>query len=170
MNEYRTKPSWRRQPAWALCALITLGAVLDLSVKAFAREWLTLHVPVALLPGVNLQLGFNPGVAFGLFAVDSALALPAIVLAQAGLITFLLVVFIRTGSAVKYCYAAILSGAVANLGDRLTLGAVTDYINLYVGSWHWPTFNLADIFISLGVVGLMSHELIFDKSRTAVQE
>lgn len=165
MNERRSNPSWRHQPAWTLGGLITLGVILDLSVKALAREWLTPQVPVALLPGVNLNLGYNSGIAFGLFADEPAFALPAMALVQSGLIAILIALAFRANSAARYCYAVIVAGALGNLADRLMLGAVTDYIDVYAGTWHWPTFNLADIFISLGVVGLLSHDLFFDRSR-----
>jgi signal peptidase II len=155
---------------WAVCGFTALGVILDLSVKALAREWLTPHNPVALMPGLNLNLGFNTGVAFGLFADRAALTFTLMVLVQVGLITVLIVMLFRTTGVARYYYAAIVSGALGNLVDRLTSGAVTDYIDVYAGTWHWPTFNLADIFISLGVAGLISHELFFDGSRTAVQE
>jgi lipoprotein signal peptidase len=155
---------------WAVCGFTALGVILDLSVKALAREWLTPHNPVALMPGLNLNLGYNTGVAFGLFANEAALTLTVMILAQLGLIAVLIVMLFRSTGVARYCYAAIVSGALGNLADRLTSGAVTDYIDVYAGTWHWPTFNLADILISLGIAGLISHELFFDRSRTAVQE
>ena len=54
----------------------------------------------------------------------------------------------------------LLSGALANLVDRFFNGAVTDYLDFYVGSSHWPAFNLADVWITLGVVGLIGLELL----------
>lgn len=155
---------------WAVCGFTALGVILDLSVKALARGWLTPHSPVAIMSGLNLNLGFNTGVAFGLFADDAALTFTIMVLAQTGLITVLIVMLFRATGVAQYCYAAIVSGALGNLVDRLASGAVTDYIDVYAGTWHWPTFNLADVFISLGVAALISDELFFNRFRTAPQE
>lgn len=58
----------------------------------------------------------------------------------------------------------IIGGALGNMYDRIILGYVVDFIDVYVGKWHWPVFNLADIAISLGVA-LLLFELVFDKNK-----
>ena len=166
MKENRNTPGWRTRSVAALCGLMILGIALDASFKTWARMWLTPHEPVALLPGVNLSLGFNPGVAFGLFASNSTLEQIITVLVQFGLVAGLFVLFIRAGKVAQYCYAAIVSGAVGNLVDRLLMGAVTDYIDVYAGAWHWPTFNLADTLIALGVAGLIGWDFFNSRHST----
>jgi len=62
--------------------------------------------------------------------------------------------------------ALILGGAIGNLADRLLSGSVTDFIEVYVGSFHWPTFNAADSAISIGIV-IMAIDSLFLHRRTA---
>jgi signal peptidase II len=130
--------------------LVAALVVLDVLTKAQA-----LNLPVAgveLLPGVALRLSFNAGVSFGLFAAEDVhgyvvLLVTTLVLAVfvAGLGWRAKTTFERVG------YWSILGGAVANLIDRATDGFVTDFIDVSFGTWHFPTFNVADIAISLGV-------------------
>ena len=149
----------------ALACVVALGAILDLGIKVAAQTMLPAAEPVAIFAGLNLSLGYNPGIAFGLFPAQSGLAVMVTVALQLVVMTGLTVLLLRAGDAiVRYCYAAILSGALGNLVDRVSTGAVTDYIDLYLGSWHWPTFNLADVIISLGVAGLIAREVLVVKA------
>jgi signal peptidase II len=110
---------------------------------------------IEITPFLNLRLGFNYGVSFGLFQ-DTLEAWPGL------LAVFKLVVaFGLLAWAVKSSLASeriglglIAGGALGNAQDRWRQGAVTDFIDLHWGDWHWPTFNGADIAISAGV-GLM---------------
>ena len=145
--------------------MVALGAVLDLGFKAAAQTLLQPAEPVALVPGLNLALRYNPGIAFGLFPARSSLAIVLTIAVQLAVMTGLAVLLLRTRDAfVRISYAAILSGALGNLIDRVLNGAVTDYIDLFLGSWHWPTFNLADAFISLGLAGLILREVLVTKA------
>lgn len=128
-----------------LLALAAVLAVVDLGLKAWAERAL----PGTLVEGgpLDLELAFNPGVAFS-FAADA----PAwIVIAVTALITTAVAVALWcTAPAARrpwgIALAAILGGACANLIDRAPDGQVTDYLHT---GW-WPTFNLADIFIVCG--------------------
>jgi signal peptidase II len=68
-----------------------------------------------------------------------------------------------------FALSLVAGGAVGNVVDRIRLGAVVDYIDFYYASWHWPTFNLADVFISLGVALFIGTSLVCGKkdARTA---
>ncbi len=138
-----------------------LPAVLLLAVDQLSK-WEALRSlapqqPVPLLPGFNLTLVFNPGAAFS-FLSDasgwqrwffSALAIVVIVLLSR---------WIWQESADKrlslLAYSLILAGAAGNLIDRLVHGHVVDFIDLYYRHWHWPAFNLADSWITLGALTL----------------
>jgi len=70
----------------------------------------------------------------------------------------------------KLVLSLILAGAIGNLTDRLILKEVVDFLHVHVGRYHWPTFNLADSYISLGMVGLIIHTLFFSKLEGRKQE
>ena len=63
----------------------------------------------------------------------------------------------------KILFSLILGGAIGNLYDRLIFFAVPDFIDFHINSFHWFTFNIADIFITLGVILIISQDLIFKK-------
>ena len=64
-----------------------------------------------------------------------------------------------------FCLAGILGGALGNLLDRQLHGAVIDFLDFYVNNYHWPAFNVADIAISVGAIGLIIDEILFGKKR-----
>ncbi|PYF97318.1 signal peptidase II [Georgenia satyanarayanai] len=133
-----------------LLTLVLLAAV-DLAVKAWAGGALADGHSVNLGP-IELRLGFNAGMAFSLGA-----RLPAgVVLATTGLTITAVAVFAwrATRTATRSTWlplAVILAGAVANLIDRASDGVVTDYLHT---GW-FPTFNLADVYITGGAITLM---------------
>lgn len=136
-----------------------------LAVSAFAAgldqasKWLMLAVVldpprvIELAPFLNLRLGFNTGISFGLFR-DTLERWPEAL----GLFKFLVGLGLIIWAALsrhrleRIGLALIAGGAFGNAIDRWRQGAVTDFIDLHWGGWHWPTFNGADIAITLGVV------------------
>jgi signal peptidase II len=123
-----------------------------------ATKWLILAVVmnpprvIEITPFLNLRLGFNYGVSFGLGsdileAWPGALAAFKLAVA-AGLIVWAVRSLCRYE---RIGLALVAGGALGNAHDRWRQGAVTDFIDLHWGGWHWPTFNGADIAISLGV-------------------
>ncbi len=107
---------------------------------------------IPVTPFFNLVLGFNPGVSFGLLGglgSSGPIMLSALALA---IVAFLVVWLWRTHEVREASgLSLIIGGAVGNVIDRLRNGAVTDFLDIYVGQYHWPAFNLADVAISLGV-------------------
>jgi len=104
---------------------------------------------------LNIYLIWNEGIAFGLLSFQKENfydILTAIIL-----IVILSILFILTQSKglKKYCYLIILGGALGNFFDRLFYKAVPDFIDFHVGNFHWFIFNLADIFISIGIFFLI---------------
>lgn len=106
-------------------------------------------------PFLALRLGFNTGVSFGMFATDAnTFRLPLIVLTLV-IIVALSVMAMRASALERVALSAVIGGAAGNLTDRIWRGRVTDFIDLHVAGWHWPTFNLADTVITLGVMTLL---------------
>jgi len=104
---------------------------------------------------LNIYLIWNKGIAFGLLSFQKENLydfLTAIIL-----IVILGILFILTQDKglKKYCYIMILGGALGNFFDRLFYKAVPDFIDFHIGNFHWFIFNLADIFISIGIFFLI---------------
>ena len=128
-----------------LVAIVVVVMVADLVTKLAALRWLTDPVE---LPGLTLRVSRNPGVAFGLGADQPA----AVVLAVTALVLVALGVSAwrgRLGGAIPA--SLVLGGGLANFADRAVGGGVVDLFDL---GW-WPVFNLADVFITVGVALLM---------------
>lgn len=100
----------------------------------------------------NLVLTLNRGMSFGLFN-DNAAFNALIFTALAAVIVVALVVWLaRTrGTLLQVAIGLVIGGAVGNVIDRLTRGAVVDFLDFHLGAWHWFSFNLADAAISVGV-------------------
>jgi signal peptidase II len=139
--------------------MLVVPFALDLMVKKWAQSALEYGQPVTVFPGFNLTLLFNPGVSFGLFPVGSPTGLAFMLLVQVVLCLGIAVyAWSQRGKLIVWPMLLLLSGALANLVDRFINGAVTDYLDFYLSSSHWPAFNLADAWITLGVVGLLLSE------------
>lgn len=153
---------------------LSLGViVLDQWTKWLVELHLPHHAAHPLIPGLlNLTHVRNTGVAFGLFATDGADS-------GAWLLT-LLGLAALTAVGVYFWYAPardrillvalalVVGGAVGNLIDRVSSGAVTDFIDVYVGARHWPSFNVADSAISVGIV-LMAIDSFRSRKETPPQ-
>jgi len=138
--------------------------VLSLAILALDQwtKWLVeshvgLHDSKEIVPGVlYLSHVRNTGVAFGLFAAhgDSAFSWTLSGLSFAALV-FVSWFFWRTPTHSRLLLGAlamVLGGAIGNLLDRVSTGAVTDFVGVYLGSYRWPDFNVADSAISIGIV------------------
>ena len=71
---------------------------------------------------------------------------------------------VKSNGALKLIFALIIGGAAGNLFDRLTYFAVPDFIDLHFNSYHWFTFNFADIFITIGILFMIIYEIFFNKN------
>jgi signal peptidase II len=154
------------RPRWLLTVLATAVLILDQASKYAVQNLTSMGSSRVLIPGVlNLVHSSNPGVAFGLLA-DSQMPWRAPLLivfsvAVIGLITWLLVTDRAGGGLGQWGMALILGGAAGNVLDRVVRHSVTDFIDFYVGSHHWYTFNVADSAIVLGAA-LVLLELLRD--------
>ena len=109
---------------------------------------------------LNIYLVWNTGIGFGLASMESNIyyhVLTAfIVTINIGLIFFL----IKSRGIYAYLIALIIGGSLGNLFDRIYYYAVPDFIDLHLGNYHWFIFNVADIFITTGIIGLVLVELL----------
>ena len=109
---------------------------------------------------LNISLVWNEGIAFGLLAFNQSNIYNLLSLLIAIIIIFILFMIIRTDNIKRYPLLMIFAGAIGNLFDRIVYGAVPDFIDFHVGEFHWFIFNIADIFITLGVFFMILLELI----------
>ena len=104
---------------------------------------------------INFDLIWNRGIGFGLLISDSALFYNLIT-TLIGLIIFILIyVFLISKSTDKIVYSIIIGGAFGNFYDRVVYKAVPDFIDLHYNNFHWFIFNVADIFISFGIITML---------------
>ena len=104
---------------------------------------------------INFDLIWNRGIGFGLLISDSTLFYN-LVTTLIGLIIFILIyVFLISKSTDKIVYSIIIGGAFGNFYDRVVYKAVPDFIDLHYNNFHWFIFNVADIFISFGIIAML---------------
>ncbi len=118
---------------------------------------------IYLLNFINIYLIWNEGIAFGLLNFNNDLIYNSIsVLIILISLTILYLAF-KNKNYSGYFFAMILGGSLGNLFDRIKFSAVPDFIDLHIGNYHWFIFNVADIFISLGIICLIFVELFYNK-------
>lgn len=137
---------------------LLIPLALDVLTKLWAEQALSLHDPLPVIGDFfRLTLGYNTGVAFGLFANGGLWPLVVTGLIIVGMAVWFMRV-LRAGDflpGAAWPIGFILGGAIANFADRLPDGRVTDFLDVGIGATRWPTFNLADSFIVLGLVLLL---------------
>ena len=109
---------------------------------------------------INIDLIWNTGISFGLLSSDSSLIYNSISSIIALVIIFLVYFIIISSRTDKVIFSIIVGGAAGNFYDRLIYRAVPDFIDLHYQNFHWFTFNLADIFITIGIVAYIFKDLI----------
>jgi len=152
-------------------AIAVLVVLSDQLTKAWILATLKLHEGFSLIDGLfNIVHVRNPGAAFGFLAGAPPLFryifFIAVTLAAILLIFYYLRVSRIQESSLILALAFILAGAVGNLIDRVRFGEVVDFFDVYIGSYHWPAFNVADSAISVGAVILITVLLGRRRERT----
>lgn len=132
-----------------ICTAVAALAA-DQASKAFVlANAEALATGVAVFPGFNLIFHRNYGVTFGFF---QNVPWWVLALVATAVVLFLGVSLIRaTQAAEAVAYGMVIGGALGNIVDRLRFGGVTDFLDFYLGTAHWPAFNLADVFVVCGV-------------------
>ncbi len=104
---------------------------------------------------LNLYLIWNTGIGFGLLSFDTNLIYNLITTLIGLVIITLLMIGIKSETSEKIIFSIIVGGALGNFYDRIVFNAVPDFIDLHYGNFHWFTFNVADIFITIGVIAFL---------------
>ena len=112
---------------------------------------------------LNINLVWNEGIAFGLLSFDKDHLDNLLTILIIVLIVIIFFMILKNKGIKKYSLLMVLGGALGNLYDRIYFKAVPDFIDFHIGNFHWFIFNVSDIFISVGVLFLISLELINNK-------
>ena len=113
---------------------------------------------------INFDLIWNTGIGFGLLSSNSSLIYNLITTLIGFVILILFYTAITLDKANKFIYCIIIGGALGNFYDRLIYKAVPDFIDLHYASFHWFTFNVADIYITLGILFFIMKEFFVNKT------
>ncbi len=112
---------------------------------------------------LNITLIWNKGISFGLLAFDKYGLYNLLSLLIFFIIMVLIYMTIKNKGLKRFFFLMIIGGALGNLHDRIQFKAVPDFIDFHIGNFHWFIFNVSDIFITTGVIGIIILELIKDK-------
>ena len=112
---------------------------------------------------LNFYLIWNKGIAFGLLSFDKNIVYNFITFFIAFVTLIILIIALKSSDLKGYLFMIIFSGSIGNLFDRLYFSAVPDFIDFHINDFHWFIFNVADIFISLGVICLIFVEIFINK-------
>ena len=132
---------------WLSCLFIVLLVFLDQITKHLSEAYIRVSEGIRLLGFLNLVNVRNTGAAFGLFKGFGNLFFIILSVIAIGVIIYLL----WKGKDEFIGLLLVLSGAVGNLIDRVFLGYVRDFIDIHIGGLHWPAFNLADSYLTIGI-------------------
>ena len=141
--------------------IILIAFFLDRLTKMYLINLQTsgTDIDFYILPFLNFYLVWNTGIGFGLAAMESNMfyhIITTIIL----IINFVLIFLLLKAKGIYvYLFALIIGGSLGNLFDRIYYYAVPDFIDFHLGNFHWFIFNIADIFITLGIIGLLLVEL-----------
>ena len=150
-----------------LAIIAGLVIILDQITKAVILYYLPLYHSISIIPGFfSITHIHNPGGAFGFMANQSSI-LRIIVFLFFSSLAICLIFYFYKKTPVEYSvlaagFALIFGGAIGNLIDRIRLGEVVDFLDVYIGTLYWPTFNVADSAVSIGMV-IFAYHLFFKK-------
>ena len=137
--------------------------IFDQLTKILVIKNFELYESLSILPFFNLTFIVNYGFAFG-FLNNPSLNQIIVILVIFSIIAYFLYLLIKTQDQFfRFSLILVLSGAVGNFIDRVLHGFVIDFIDIYLGSYHWPAFNLADSSITLGFILIMFNILFLNK-------
>ena len=120
-------------------------------------------VDIYITQYLNFYLIWNNGIAFGFLSYDHSIAYNVITIIIAAITLVILLMVYKSNDYSAYFLLLILGGSLGNLFDRINYSAVPDFIDFHINGFHWFIFNVADIFISIGVVCLILVEIFVNK-------
>jgi signal peptidase II len=146
-------------------------AAIVIVLDQLSKWWIVFDVmrpprTIEIFPSFNLVMGWNRGVSFGMFDSDSPLNQWLLIGLAIAVVIVLLVWLKRADSRlIGIAIGLIVGGALGNVIDRIHFGAVADFLDVYIGEYHWPAFNVADAGISVGAVILVLDSLFAGSER-----
>ena len=117
-----------------------------------------------IFPFLNFNLVWNTGIGFGLLSLESNFAYHFLTVIIGVINIALIILLIKSRSINSYLIALVIGGSLGNLFDRLYYYAVPDFIDFPIGNFHWFLFNVADIFITVGIISFIFIELFKKES------
>ena len=137
--------------------------ILDRATKARIINYQTNNETIFINDYLNFELVWNTGIGFGLFSQNANMYYHLISILIFSVTIFLIYLITKADFLEKILFSLILGGALGNLHDRLYYFAVPDFIDFHVNDFHWFTFNIADIFITLGIILIIIKDIIIKK-------
>jgi signal peptidase II len=119
-------------------------------------------VDIYITQYLNFYLIWNKGIAFGLFSFNEAFIYNVITFVIVVITTIILVMIVKNEGLKRYFLLLIFGGSLGNLFDRIYYSAVPDFIDFHINNFHWFVFNVADIFITVGVLCLIFDEMFIN--------
>ena len=144
-------------------AAAVLVFILDRATKARIINYQTNNETKFINDYLNFELVWNTGIGFGLFSQNANMYYHLISILIFSVTIFLIYLITKADFLEKILFSLILGGALGNLYDRLYYFAVPDFIDFHVNDFHWFTFNIADIFITLGIILIIIKDIIIKK-------
>ena len=144
--------------------IILIVFIFDRATKLYILKLAEVEtsVNIYITPYLNLFLIWNKGIAFGLFSIDVSIIYSSITILIGLIIITIFFMMLKNNSVQRYFFALIVGGALGNFYDRVVYTAVPDFIDLHFYDFHWFVFNVADVFITIGVFCLILVELFFN--------
>ena len=147
----------------SLLFLFLFLVTLDQITKALVINFFDLYESVPLFPIINLTFVVNYGFAFGLLNDPSLNQIVVSIIILLIILYFLYLLSKTQDSIFRFSLVLILAGALGNFIDRIIRGFVIDFIDVYIGKYHWPAFNIADSCITVGFMILIVNILFLNK-------
>ena len=132
-------------------------------IKIVQHQLLNENSAIYLNDFLNLELIWNTGIGFGLLNLEAGIIYNLISIFISFIILVITFFLIKADLKEGFLYALIIGGAVGNLYDRAIYFAVPDFIDFHIGNFHWFTFNIADIFITVGIILLIIKEVTYKR-------
>ena len=145
--------------------IILFAFILDRIVKVYLLHIQDsgVNVDFYIYDFLNFYLVWNTGIAFGLAALEANIYYNILTAIIAIVIAILIIFLFKSKSSESYLLALVIGGSLGNLFDRIYYHAVPDFIDFHIGEYHWFVFNIADIFITIGIIGLIVIEIFKKK-------
>jgi signal peptidase II len=152
---------------YRLFIIAGLVLIFDQITKAIVLEAMPLYDSITIIPGFfNLTHIHNPGGAFGFLARQSSSVRHVVFIFLSSVAMCVIFYFYRrtprSHPLLASGFALIMGGAIGNLIDRIRFEKVVDFLDFYIGKYHWPAFNVADSAISVGI-GIFIYHIVFNK-------